>query len=657
MIFEEIVLYNFGIYKGRHVVKLNPPSSQKAIILFGGLNGSGKTTLLDALQITLYGKFAKCSNRGSMNYLEYLRRMINHHVSQKTGASLELQFKHYHHGKEESIRIQRAWSASNKNIIKETVEVQRDGVLDSVITARWYEFVEEFIPTRISNLFFFDGEKIEALADTEKSAELLKTGIHALLGLDLVDRLTTDLVTIEQRRRKALLQSEQSHMKIEGLETQIEQSENLFQVFFKQKNEAQKRLRQAEQKQEELLEQYRREGGELYEQRAEIKEQLEIARQKRKQIFGQLADLAAGEASLMLIPELLHNTEQQAIREQQAKIDWALDEELNEHDDLIIEFLTKHKVKASARTAIENFMTQEKQKRQQSLKTECYLNIEPQAFAPLHNNFFNQIRNQITEVIAQAEQILEEINNCERNLESIPDPESLVGIQNQLQTILTEIENLKIEIERLEQEQKKKKLQIERQKEELTQVLESETQEEFTRETINQALKHIKKVRSTLGKFSVAMTKKHIQRLETLILDSFQQLIRKELFINQVEIDTDNYTLSLYTSNHEKILPHVLSAGERQLLAVSILWGLSRAAGRPLPAIIDTPLSRLDGKHRYNLVENYFHQASHQVILLSTDEEINEKYYQHLEPAIGREYHILYDDKKQSSVIKAGYFF
>jgi DNA sulfur modification protein DndD len=41
----------------------------------------------------------------------------------------------------------------------------------------------------------------------------------------------------------------------------------------------------------------------------------------------------------------------------------------------------------------------------------------------------------------------------------------------------------------------------------------------------------------------------------------------------------------------------------------------------PLPAVIDTPMARLDSAHRQNLVERYFPHASHQVIVLSTDSE------------------------------------
>lgn len=63
MIFEEVTLYNYGIYKGLHTVSLDSNDPTKPVILIGAMNGAGKTTFLDALQLALYGKHAKCSER------------------------------------------------------------------------------------------------------------------------------------------------------------------------------------------------------------------------------------------------------------------------------------------------------------------------------------------------------------------------------------------------------------------------------------------------------------------------------------------------------------------------------------------------------------------------------------------------------------------
>lgn len=656
MIFEEIVLHNFGIYKEQHVVQLAPTSPQKPVILLGGLNGSGKTTLLDALQLALYGKFAKCSNRGNLNYFDYLRRMINYRVEPSSGASLELQFKHFREGKEESLRLHRSWSLSGKSI-KETVEVQRDGILDSVITEHWYEYVEEFIPARISNLFFFDGEKIEAFAETDKAAELLKTGIHALLGLDLVDRLSTDLLTVE-RKRKAQLQSQQSRTRISTLEEESEQLENLAKQLAQEQTAAERRLKRTKKEQETLQEEYRREGGELFEQRAVIEAKLQAAQQKLSEVEAQLRELATGIAPLSLIPELLRQTEMQAIRELESKRNRTIHKELEKRDATLLKLLKQHLTPNSAAVkAMKAFMKEDQTQRLHSLEIECYLNIEPEAFTPLQELLFKQIQASASTLIATAEDFAEEINSYERKLASIPDPERLTGITEQLDKIQKDIEQAQSQINALEQEQKRLSYQTERKLNERNQAYKTEAEQIFADETATRLIEHSEKVRTTLKKFGLTVTEKHRRRLEDIILDSFHQLIRKEHFINRIEIDPDSYTLTLYTPTHEKLPPETLSAGERQLLAVSVLWGLSRASGRPLPAIIDTPLSRLDGKHRKNLVDNYFHQASHQVILLSTDEEINKKYYRDLKPAIGREYHIFYDEEKCSSFIKPGYFF
>ena len=96
--------------------------------------------------------------------------------------------------------------------------------------------------------------------------------------------------------------------------------------------------------------------------------------------------------------------------------------------------------------------------------------------------------------------------------------------------------------------------------------------------------------------------------------------------------------------------------GERQLLATALLWGLSKTTGQRLPTIVDTPVARLDSTHRTHLVERYFPKASHQVVLLSTDEEIVGDYKTKLEPAIGKTYFLDYDNVDSRTQIKPGYF-
>lgn len=86
------------------------------------------------------------------------------------------------------------------------------------------------------------------------------------------------------------------------------------------------------------------------------------------------------------------------------------------------------------------------------------------------------------------------------------------------------------------------------------------------------------------------------------------------------------------------------------------LRGLARAAARPLPAVIDTPMARLDAVHRQNLVERYFPSASHQVVVFSTDTEVDRPFYEALKPHLARAYHLNYDEQTKQTVAEEGYF-
>ena len=99
-----------------------------------------------------------------------------------------------------------------------------------------------------------------------------------------------------------------------------------------------------------------------------------------------------------------------------------------------------------------------------------------------------------------------------------------------------------------------------------------------------------------------------------------------------------------------------MSAGEKQIYAIAMLWALALTSRRPLPFLIDTPLGRLDSDHRANLVRKYFPFVSHQVVIFSTDTEIDEVYFQDLLPYLARAYHLSFDEPSGQTRVVDGYF-
>ena len=60
--------------------------------------------------------------------------------------------------------------------------------------------------------------------------------------------------------------------------------------------------------------------------------------------------------------------------------------------------------------------------------------------------------------------------------------------------------------------------------------------------------------------------------------------------------------------NGNEVSKESLSAGEKQLMVIAILWALALCSKKKLPVIIDTPLSRLDSQHRMSIIMQVIRQ-------------------------------------------------
>lgn len=656
MILEYLTLENFGVYGGRQTVDLSPTDPEHPIILFGGMNGGGKTTLLDASQLVLYGPKARLSNR-ARSYRDSLKGAIHRGADPSEGAALELQFRRVVDGVSRTYRVRRAWRLTDKGI-DEQLEVLRDEEPDSMLTEHWDEYIEGYIPSSIAHLFFFDAEQITELAEGRNAAELLGAAVHSLLGLELVDRLETDLTVLERRKRSEGQPAEEIRQ-LRQMEEEVVRLETLLSDATQERGRL---TNETDRKAHELArceERFRNDGGDLFLRRGELDAKLSRLRQEIAAHEHALRELAGGAAPFLLIEELLADTEAEVRRAADVRRNRILVDALEKRDAEMIDVLGKRRVPKKSLETVATLFAEDRYSRAESLSAPCLLDAD--------EHYALEIRHlrgtTLPEAVAKMRSAVEEVNRLreqtvrvEAELARVPAADAIAAVQQEVVRLRHDLAARQAELQAHEARMAALSRDLERARAALAREAEQHTDSNIEDESRLRILKHSAKVRVTLQSFRREIIRKHAARIETLMLESFTQLLRNTNLVGGLHIDPDTFAIELTGGDGKPLSFGRLSAGERQLLATSLLWGLAKASGRPLPTIIDTPLGRLDSSHRRHLLERYFPVASHQVILLSTDEEITETNLAKIQPFIGRSYQLVHDEQLRTTTIQPGYF-
>ena len=108
-------------------------------------------------------------------------------------------------------------------------------------------FIENILPSGLSNFFFFDGEKIAELA-VESTSDQMKESIKSLLGISVLDLLQSDLGRIINRTSKnQILNTEANEIELlrknkEKAIHSLEKIDNELEKLNKKKTELQHKL-------------------------------------------------------------------------------------------------------------------------------------------------------------------------------------------------------------------------------------------------------------------------------------------------------------------------------------------------------------------------------------------------------------------------------
>ncbi|KUM79254.1 DNA sulfur modification protein DndD [Streptomyces curacoi] len=666
MLLRKITLEEFGAYRGKQSLNLTPKKN-KPVILIGGLNGCGKTTLLDAIQLALYGNRARCSGRGTKTYETYLRESINRQADPARGSAVTLEFTVLSGGQEHYYRVVRSWHTSGKTL-KEFLNVYVDenygerapqgrtpkpeARFNRLLSEGWADHVESLLPLEIASLAFFDGEKIESLADPERAASVIESAVHSLLGVSTVQQLRTDLLALQRRQK---LSEEEQHLldNIRAQEREREEVKNAYDVAHQELAQANTDLGKAQRKLESLEEAFAKEGGHLFTRRVELENKRKQVAGELDQVRADLVQLAAGPLPLLMVTPLLADLRAQAAREQQAQQSAQVLQVLQERDTWLLELLSE--------TERERLLAQleaDRASRATAAQLEVDLQLPHDALTQLTilEELLERDTRRSHHLLSAAAELTEQLDQLDRQLAGVPAQHKVEALQHAREEQLVVVAQRRADHERaairLEE--------LKRRREHVTTLL-KRAHDEFVRtkvkaEEVERIIKYSEKARDTLERFGSALLKRHISRLEVAVLQSFKMLMRKQGLVQDLRIDTDKFTLTLTDTDGERIDPARLSAGERQLLAVSLLWGLMRVAGNRLPSVIDTPLGRLDSRHREHLVDRYFPHASDQVLLLSTDEEIDEHLLGRLKKSVAHTYTLVHDDTEFTTSVVEGYW-
>ena len=658
LIFTELVLENFGPYRGKHIIDLRPKTEKdnSSIILFGGMNGGGKTTLIDAIRLALYGQRAECSTRKNLSYPDFLVQCINHNASLQEKTRVELSFEHIIDEQWVNLKIVRYWSKDLKEG-KDNLGIIEGEWPDVALADIWDEYVENILPIGISNLFLFDGEQVKELAEQELPTPTVVNAIKSLLGLELADRLAIDLDILLTRKQKEL--SEGSDLtELEALETKLTSfEEDKFRIV-QELERQQKKLKKAQKQYQQASSTFRTQGGKIAAQRQHLEDEAKKLAQQEEEIREELRILAAKSLPLTLLKKQLQTTRKQGeieLKYQQAKLAKDMIEVRNQR---LVDYLHKLSLDIQYIHKIEKFLEIENQQLDRELNP-------PDIFLGANQKTLQNLKNIMDYILPNEQKLLtqklNQIENLERNGETIQrklgsaaSPEAYAQLEQNLKQTHQQVIKAQTNYETSKQTLNAIEKEIQTIKQKLAKYSEKSLGIHQTEHLINS----VAKVKNTLSLFKEKLTLKKLNRLESEVSDCFRFLLHKSKLVNRIVINVNNFALSLYDFQGNLIAKNRLSAGEKQLLAIALLWGLARVSGKKLPIAIDTPLGRLDSSHRHNLVERYFPNASHQVILLSTDTEITqtEALQLHQQKAIAKEYLLEYNSEKDETMIKPGYF-
>jgi DNA sulfur modification protein DndD len=647
MIIKKLTLNNFRVFKGFHELDLTPKFDEKnkqPVVLFGGLNGAGKTSILTAVRLGIFGARSFGATLPKQQYKAQLKELTHQSKdgSSADDAFVEIYFQYVKQGEIVEYRIRRSWLQSSGD---EELTIYENGfALSELSNEQAQSFLLDLIPVGVADLFFFDGERIKQLAEEEDNL-ILADALKKMVGIDFIERGIADLSIILREKNKEALNDEllqltdASEKKLEELRFEISSVGEEIQILRDQLGIEQGELNR-------LNDVLKQEGGEWSLSRDDLIAEEARLKLQRDQLITQTHDVFRGNLPFVIAPKFMKKLFVEIERSNKASQAATYNKTLASKRSLLAELVGN----LIDPTLIDSLMEKLAESDQKGLIEF----VTPTILSRVDSLKRNSIRdnNSLNNVLKQLEKTEAALDELGKNLARVPDKETLKERFEKVANQEIKIAELKKNISERQTYAKDiiaKAIKLTRTLEHLMVKKESTQKDEELVATTKIAIHALNSISQELLRVKVLEIQKHFA-------ESFGRMARKDDMQMGILIDPETFSTKLVSKEGFKIDKNRLSAGEKQIYALAILESLGKASGRKLPFIIDTPLGRLDSKHRAKIVNEFFPKVNDQVIILSTDTEVDETFFSELEPNISHSYEIKYNSVSGSSIVSEGYF-
>lgn len=654
----EIKIKNFMPYRGEQVVKFPQNESQNVMLIFGE-NMRGKTSFLNAIRWGFYGVAVG-------RHLRPIPRvsLINVDAVEDGECSMSVILKFEHAKKKYELRrqIDRKAHVSVPRGDSDFLETSLLRVDDEVLPGdQVVNQINQLIPEEISRFFLFDGELLQEyenlLIEESEQGEKIKEHIEQALGVPALihgrDELRMLLKSAQKtqakdaQKNKELAQYAEQQKELDSRLSSLEEDKARLQV---QQAEKQKEVDEIDDELKNTAAVQRKKGelDRLADKKAMIEEQIANEKETQRELLTTLwRDILYKSTqpkleNLRVERDKLQNsiTERAQLETIIRELESALKETLcptcsqivpDENSQKIEERLSELKARLSSKSVDLGLLSQITGKIDQLSKVTSQSESKRFISAKINEE---KLDIQLIELETKLDELADEIREFDTKqiMRQREKREHLLKLLNRIESDLTKV---KQEIE----ENQRKQDQIANI---ISRSAGAQGQLSSRRVNIYQQLEQ------TFSAGIVRLRDKLKEEVQQRSSDAFSELTTENTY-SGLKINS-NYGLSILDHMGRQLKER--SAGAEQIVALALIDGLNKTARTSGPIVMDTPLGRLDPRHRKNVLK-YLPKMAEQVVLLVHEGEIDPKGdLSHFAEKIGARYEIKRISSTESRIVK-----